>query len=160
MRELMATKALPGLCVAERACVWCGRNASMSSRKVRAGRPEVQVLAGAGSLSGSNWMRRQSRLAASLTPISFFTRVDAHHPYHTLLHLRILCSCFIMSAQQCLRRLPASMRAVPALRAGARSVNRGSAARSYSAIARATSSGLLSQAARCVIVSSCQKTRP
>ncbi|KAF1946457.1 dihydrolipoyllysine-residue succinyltransferase component of 2-oxoglutarate dehydrogenase-like protein complex [Clathrospora elynae] len=47
-----------------------------------------------------------------------------------------------MSAQ-CLRRMPAALRAVPALRAGARAVNRLPAARCYSAVARASSSGLL-----------------
>ncbi|KAF9701618.1 hypothetical protein EKO04_000566 [Ascochyta lentis] len=52
-----------------------------------------------------------------------------------------------MSSQQCLRRLPSAMRA-SALRAGARAVARTPAARSYSAISRATSSGLLSQVSR------------
>ncbi|KAJ4412774.1 2-oxoglutarate dehydrogenase complex E2 component [Didymella pomorum] len=52
-----------------------------------------------------------------------------------------------MSSQQCLRRLPSAMRA-SALRAGARSAVRAPTARSYSAISRATSSGLLSQASR------------
>ncbi|KAF2623469.1 dihydrolipoamide succinyltransferase [Macroventuria anomochaeta] len=52
-----------------------------------------------------------------------------------------------MSSQQCLRRLPSAMRS-SALRAGARSVTRAPAARSYSAISRATSSGLLSQVSR------------
>ncbi|KAJ4365753.1 2-oxoglutarate dehydrogenase complex E2 component [Neocucurbitaria cava] len=55
-----------------------------------------------------------------------------------------------MSGQQCLRRLPISMRAVPALRTSARAVNRLPAARSYSAIAKATSSGLMGQASRSV----------
>ncbi|KAH7085559.1 dihydrolipoyllysine-residue succinyltransferase component of 2-oxoglutarate dehydrogenase-like protein complex [Paraphoma chrysanthemicola] len=53
-----------------------------------------------------------------------------------------------MSGQQCLRRLPCAVRSVPALRAGARAANRMSAARSYSAISKATSSGLLRQASR------------
>ncbi|KAJ4341597.1 2-oxoglutarate dehydrogenase complex E2 component [Didymella glomerata] len=52
-----------------------------------------------------------------------------------------------MSSQQCLRRLPSAMRA-SALRAGARSAVRAPTARSYSAISRATSSGLLSQVSR------------
>ncbi|KZM23386.1 Dihydrolipoyllysine-residue succinyltransferase [Ascochyta rabiei] len=52
-----------------------------------------------------------------------------------------------MSSQQCLRRLPSAMRA-SALRAGARAVARTPAQRSYSAISRAASSGLLSQASR------------
>ncbi|KAF1929012.1 dihydrolipoamide succinyltransferase [Didymella exigua CBS 183.55] len=52
-----------------------------------------------------------------------------------------------MSSQQCLRRLPSAVRA-SALRAGARSVARAPAARSYSAISRATASGLLAQASR------------
>ncbi|KAF2827686.1 dihydrolipoyllysine-residue succinyltransferase component of 2-oxoglutarate dehydrogenase-like protein complex [Ophiobolus disseminans] len=53
-----------------------------------------------------------------------------------------------MSGQQCLRRLPCTMRSVPAVRAGARAVNRLPTARSYSATAKASASGLLSQASR------------
>ncbi|KAF2129986.1 dihydrolipoyllysine-residue succinyltransferase component of 2-oxoglutarate dehydrogenase-like protein complex [Dothidotthia symphoricarpi CBS 119687] len=53
-----------------------------------------------------------------------------------------------MSGQQCLRRLPAAMRSVPAMRAGVRAVNRTPAQRSYSAVSKASSSGLLSQASR------------
>jgi hypothetical protein len=56
----------------------------------------------------------------------------------------------IMSGQQCLRRLPSAMRSVSNLRAGARAVNRLSAARSYSAVAKASSSGLLGQVSRFV----------
>ncbi|KAL6705266.1 2-oxoglutarate dehydrogenase complex E2 component [Coniothyrium glycines] len=48
-----------------------------------------------------------------------------------------------MSGQQCLRRLPAAVRVVPALRAGARAASRLSAARSYTAVSKASSSGLL-----------------
>ncbi|KAH4193623.1 hypothetical protein HBH79_192290 [Parastagonospora nodorum] len=54
----------------------------------------------------------------------------------------------IMSGQQCLRRLPCAVPSVPTLRAGARAVNRLPAARSYSAISKATSSGLMGQASR------------
>jgi hypothetical protein len=61
-----------------------------------------------------------------------------------------LCCSPVMSGQQCLRRLPCALRSVPALRAGARAVNRLPAARSYSAVSKASSSGLLGQAARCV----------
>ncbi|KAH6859908.1 dihydrolipoamide succinyltransferase [Alternaria alternata] len=50
-----------------------------------------------------------------------------------------------MSGQQCLRRLPAAMRSVRALRASPRAIP---AARSYSAISKANSSGLLGQASR------------
>jgi len=53
-----------------------------------------------------------------------------------------------MSGQQCLRRLPCAVRAAPALRPGARAVNRLPAARTYSAVSRANSSGLLSQASK------------
>ncbi|OAL45973.1 dihydrolipoamide succinyltransferase [Pyrenochaeta sp. DS3sAY3a] len=53
-----------------------------------------------------------------------------------------------MASQQCLRRAPAALRSVQALRASARAVHRPAAARSYSAVSRATSSGLLSQASR------------
>ncbi|OAK99770.1 dihydrolipoyllysine-residue succinyltransferase [Phaeosphaeriaceae sp. SRC1lsM3a] len=53
-----------------------------------------------------------------------------------------------MSGQQCLRRLPCAVSSVPVLRAGARAVNRLPAARSYSAITKASSSGLLSQVSR------------
>ncbi|KAF1843807.1 dihydrolipoyllysine-residue succinyltransferase component of 2-oxoglutarate dehydrogenase-like protein complex [Cucurbitaria berberidis CBS 394.84] len=53
-----------------------------------------------------------------------------------------------MSGQQCLRRLPVAMRSVSALRTSARAVSKTPATRSYSAISRATSSGLMSQAAR------------
>ena len=55
-----------------------------------------------------------------------------------------------MSSQQCLRHLPSALRS-SALRAGARSAVRAPSARSYSAITRATSSGLLSQASKYVI---------
>ncbi|CAI9625993.1 dihydrolipoamide succinyltransferase [Alternaria burnsii] len=50
-----------------------------------------------------------------------------------------------MSGQQCIRRLPAAMRSVRALRASPRAIP---AARSYSAISKANSSGLLGQASR------------
>ncbi|KAF2846001.1 dihydrolipoyllysine-residue succinyltransferase component of 2-oxoglutarate dehydrogenase-like protein complex [Plenodomus tracheiphilus IPT5] len=53
-----------------------------------------------------------------------------------------------MSGHHCLRRLPASVRSVPALRAGARAVPRAPAARSYSAISKATSSGLMGPASK------------
>ncbi|CAO2656204.1 Nn.00g050070.m01.CDS01 [Neocucurbitaria sp. VM-36] len=53
-----------------------------------------------------------------------------------------------MSGQQCLHRLPASMRTVSALRTSARALSRVPAARSYSAISKATSSGLMGQASR------------
>ncbi|KAF1920426.1 dihydrolipoyllysine-residue succinyltransferase component of 2-oxoglutarate dehydrogenase-like protein complex [Ampelomyces quisqualis] len=53
-----------------------------------------------------------------------------------------------MSGQQCLRRLPCALRSVAAVRAGARAVNRLPSARSYSAVSRASSSGLLGQASR------------
>ncbi|KAL1800174.1 hypothetical protein ACET3X_000516 [Alternaria dauci] len=50
-----------------------------------------------------------------------------------------------MSGQQCLRRLPAAMRSVRALRASPRAIP---AARSYSAVSKANSTGLLGQASR------------
>ncbi|KAE8838993.1 2-oxoglutarate dehydrogenase complex E2 component [Pyrenophora teres f. teres] len=50
-----------------------------------------------------------------------------------------------MSGQQCLRRLPAAMRSVRALRAAPRTIP---AARTYSAITKANSSGLLGQSSR------------
>ncbi|KAH7394106.1 dihydrolipoyllysine-residue succinyltransferase [Phaeosphaeria sp. MPI-PUGE-AT-0046c] len=53
-----------------------------------------------------------------------------------------------MSGQQCLRHLPRAMPCVPVLRAGARAVNRLPVARSYSAITKASFSGLLSQVSR------------
>ncbi|KAH7401537.1 putative Dihydrolipoyllysine-residue succinyltransferase component of 2-oxoglutarate dehydrogenase complex, mitochondrial [Pyrenochaeta sp. MPI-SDFR-AT-0127] len=51
-----------------------------------------------------------------------------------------------MSGQQCLRRVPVALRSVPALRASVRAVKRTPAPRSYSAISKATSSGLIGQA--------------
>jgi hypothetical protein len=57
-------------------------------------------------------------------------------------------SSLVMSGQQCLRRLPAAMRSVPALRAGARAASRTPTARSYSAVSKANTSGLLSQASK------------
>ncbi|KAH8727250.1 dihydrolipoyllysine-residue succinyltransferase component of 2-oxoglutarate dehydrogenase-like protein complex [Phaeosphaeriaceae sp. PMI808] len=53
-----------------------------------------------------------------------------------------------MSSQQCLRRLPTTMRSAPALRAGTRALGRVPAVRTYSAVSKATSSGLLGQASR------------
>jgi hypothetical protein len=62
----------------------------------------------------------------------------------------------VMSGQQCLRRLPCVLSRAPILRASARAVNRLTAARSYSATSKASSSGLLSQASRYVVrLSSC-----
>jgi 2-oxoglutarate dehydrogenase E2 component (dihydrolipoamide succinyltransferase) len=52
-----------------------------------------------------------------------------------------------MSGQQCLRRLPAAMRSVRALRASPRVVP---AARAYSAVSKANQSGLLGQASKWV----------
>jgi hypothetical protein len=72
-------------------------------------------------------------------------------PYSFFSPLSLVAQPSIMSGQQCLRRLPCAMRSVPALRAGARAVNRLPAARSYSAISKATSSGLMSQVSRFVL---------
>lgn len=63
----------------------------------------------------------------------------------------------VMSGQQCLRRLPCALRSVPVVRAGARAVNRLPAARSYSAVSKAASSGLLGQASRFVWYHNCLK---
>lgn len=56
-----------------------------------------------------------------------------------------------MSAQQCLRRLPGAVRSAAALRVGARAAIRVPGARSYAAVSKATSSGLLRQASRLVL---------
>jgi hypothetical protein len=68
-----------------------------------------------------------------------------------LLHAALPLRTPVMSGQQCLRRLPCAVRSVPALRAGARGLARLPAARGYSAVTKATCSGLLSQVARWVL---------
>lgn len=63
-----------------------------------------------------------------------------------LVSFSVLAYLPVMSGQQCLRRLPAAMRSVRALRASPRCTP---TARSYSALTKANSSGLLGQASRC-----------
>jgi hypothetical protein len=89
----------------------------------------------------------------SLKPFSSTSRL-AHPIFCSFLFPLSPCPCLsdsllTMSGQQCLRRLPAAMRTVPALRTASKAINRLPAARSYSAISKAASSGLLSQASRC-----------
>ena len=152
--ELMVTVALPVVCAAEGLYVMCGRNASLPSLCCESCRCEVKCLALRFSceVHSSDWTIRDVRTGALLqlqqfphntSPISFCGFCPTH------LASRFLCICLspTMSSQQCLRRLPSALRS-SALRAGARSVIRAPAARNYSAISKATSSGLLSQVSR------------
>lgn len=147
----MATAALPVVSVSEGVCVLCGRNASLAVGCALFDGGEVQADGAWRPMGLSGWTRdvRTGPVAASAIP--------AQHLPHLLSRLlpTPICLSFrvvfhpppAMSSQQCLRRLPGAMRA-SALRAGARSAVRAPAARSYSAISRATSSGLLSQVSR------------
>lgn len=123
---------------------------------------EVQAWrAGLASSSLSDWTTRDVRSGArlqlqqfphNLAPLSSPPFAAAAHPIRSPIWPPVL-ACLAprlppaMSSPQCLRRLPAALRAA-ALRAPARSVTRAPAARSYSAIARAASSGLLGHASR------------
>lgn len=155
----MATTALPVECAAEGVSEMCGRNASMPSWVLRAVDVRCQGLARREyGLAGhsADWSIRDVRTGALLqlqqfphnTPPTSF-RGLCPSPLAFCVLFRVCLSPPAMSSQQCLRRLPSAMRS-SALRAGARSVARAPAARSYSAISKATSSGLLSQVSRYV----------
>lgn len=156
----MATAALPVEWVEEGVCVMCGRNASWSSWCCSSCWMRCRVL---GIMATASWRLSPTGRSetSELVPCCSFSQFPHNTSPHLLLRLvpiLYIWSPFLavhllpptMSSQQCLRRLPSALRS-SALRAGARSAVRAPSARSYSAITRATSSGLLSQASKYVI---------
>lgn len=156
-RELITTRVWPLAAAVEGESVGWGRNASPGLVDVVWRCPSQMVGALRLLGLGSSDVQPEATVVLAVEPAINSLKSNSSTSRRcpsTFFPCLPLCLCLpqlpVMSGQQCLRRLPCALRAVPAVRTGARAVNRLPAARNYSAVSRASSSGLLGQASRFV----------